>query len=210
MTPLSRTLTMSITAAMTIVILVAGSVYSLIRPANYKSDAKVVLVPEPTNPESTPGLLDSYVRSGTGGTYVELLLSQDTIKRAGNPPVELTAHAIPDTRTIAISAKSGDRGIVSPALTALLNAAQDERQKLGDDWRIRILQSPTAASEANTSTGITLIATVTLALLGALASWTLLRRLGNQRPRGAQRRGDEVMPTPGWVTREGRRYPVNR
>jgi hypothetical protein len=208
MAPLSRTLTISITAALTTMILVAGIVYAVIRSSNYKSDAKIVLVPEPTDPGDAPGLLDSYVRSGTGGTYVELLLSEDTLKRAGDPPVDLTARAIPDTRTIAISAKSSDREVVRPALSALLIAAQQEREKLADEWRIRILQSPTVASEANTSTGITVIATIILALLGALASWTLLRRLGGQRQRRPPR--DEVMATPDWVTREGPRYPVNR
>jgi hypothetical protein len=203
---LSRTLTISVTAAIATVTLAAGVVYSVIRPANYESDAKIVLVPGSTDPEAAAGLLSTYTRSGTAGTYVDLVLSADTLERAGDPPVDLSANAIPDTRAIAITAKSGDREVVRPALTALLLAAQQERQKLADDWRIRILQAPTVPSEANVSTAIILIATVILALLGALITWTFLGRVGAQQQRRPPR--DEAISTPGW--RASGRYPVNR
>jgi hypothetical protein len=207
---LSRTLTIILTAAVATVILVAGSVYSAIRPLNYRSEASIVLVPMPTNPTDVPGLLDSYLRSGTGGTYVVLLTSRDTLKRAGDPPVTVSARALPDTRTIRVTATSTDKKLVQPALAALLSAAQKERAKLLDAWRISVLQQPTAPTVSSTPTSFVLFASLVLSLLGALAVWLFLTRALTRSRRESQASGEETVTTPEWVTPERPRYPVSR
>ncbi len=77
----------AIVVAVGTVIFAAGVAYTLIRPITYQSDATMVLAPTPTKPSDLPNVLDSFQRSGTAGTYVELLASEDTKKRAGSPPV---------------------------------------------------------------------------------------------------------------------------
>jgi capsular polysaccharide biosynthesis protein len=210
-TNLSRAFVMAIVAAVATVIFAAGVAYALVRPSTYQSEATVVLTPTPADPADLPQVLDAFQRSGTVGTYVELLASEDTKKSAGDPPVSLKVSSVPDTRAIHVSAKSGDKNIVQPALRSVLAAAQRLQGKLEDVWTLRTLQEPTAPSQASTSPGLILIASFLLALLGGISTWTLLRRYGAGSDRGGPRRDRaDAIAAAGWLTREGPRYPTSR
>jgi hypothetical protein len=218
---LTRPFVTAVVVAVGTVIFAAGVAYTLIRPITYQSDASMVLAPAPTDPSDLPGVLDSFQRSGTAGTYVELLASEDTKKRAGSPPVTLKVSSVPDTRVIRISSTAGDKNIVQPALRSVLVAANREQSRLEDLWQLRTLQQPTAPSQASTGSGLILIASLLLAILGALSAWTLLRRYGTQSDRMPPRRPPRDPREPreprepdiaaaGWLTREGPRYPTSR
>jgi capsular polysaccharide biosynthesis protein len=211
-TNLNRSFVTLIVVAVGTVIFAAGVAYTAVRPLKYQSNATVVLAPTPKNPADLPSVLDSFQRSGTAGTYVELLASEDTKKAAGDPPVSVKVSSVPDTRVIHVSAAAGDRNIVQPALRSILAAAIRGQARLEDLWQLRILQQPTSPSQASTSSSLILVASFLLALLGALSTWTLLRRYGAQPQRSRPRRGDGADPiaTAGWLTREGPRYPTSR
>jgi capsular polysaccharide biosynthesis protein len=205
---LSRSLNALITIAVGVVILVAGVTYTGVAPVTYRSHATLVLVPKPQKPSDVGGILDSFDRSATAGTYVELLASDDTRKAAGNPPVTIKVRSIPDTRAITVSASAQDKNIVQPALRAIVAAAQREQVKLVDVYDLQTLQSPSAPSRASTSPSLIIIATVLLSLLGALATWTLLRRLRTPPDRRRRPPRPEEF-TADWL-REGQRYPTSR
>jgi hypothetical protein len=214
---LNRSTVTLITVAVATIIFFAGVAYALVRPVTYRSQASLVLVPTPPDPADVPGTLDSFERSGTAQTYVEMLASNDLLKRAGDPPVTVTVRSVPGSRVIRMSTSGDDENIVRPALSAVLSAANREQDKLVDIWDLRVLQAPTDASKASTSTNLILISTILLALLGAVATWTLLRRYGGGPPddRGqGGRPGDgaraEALAAAGWLTREGPRYPTSR
>src|SRR4051812_24497959 len=101
--------------AVALAILVVGVAYAFARPAEYQSGATLVLTPSPNKPADQPTLLDSFQRSGTVGTYVELLASDDTLRRAGSPNVTLAVRAIPDSRALRLTT-TGDKDVVRPAL----------------------------------------------------------------------------------------------
>jgi capsular polysaccharide biosynthesis protein len=204
---LSRSLNALITIVVAVVILFAGVTYSFVAPTTYESHATLVLVPKPQKPADLGGILDSFGRSGTAGTYVELLASDDTRKAAGNPPVTTKVRSIPDTRAITITASADDRNIVQPALRAVVTAAQSEQVKLVDVFDLQTLQAPSAPSRASISPSLIIVATVLLSLLGALAAWTLLRHL--RKPPDRRRRPRPDALTADWL-REGQRYPTNR
>ena len=158
-------------------------------------------------------MLDSFQRSGTRNLF-ELLASEDTNKRAGNPPVTVKVRSVPDTRAIRVLASGEDKNIVQPALRSLVTSAQREQTKLVDIWDLRVLQGATSPAKASTSTSLILMATILLAFLGALAAWTLLRRYGvgqppDRRTAAAASRA-EALAAADWLTREGPRYPTNR
>jgi hypothetical protein len=208
---LSRSLTTAITLAVATVILFAGLAYAIVRPVSYRSEATLVLAPTPEKPSDLAGVLDSFQRSGTAVTYVELLASQDILKAAGDPPVTLNVRSVPDSRVIRISSVASDQNIVQPALRSILTAATQQQQKLVDVWELKVLQAPTGPTQASTSTSLILLATILLAFLGALTAWTLLRRYGTQPDRRAREAARaEAMTPAGWLTGEGRRYPTNR
>jgi hypothetical protein len=207
----NRSLTTAITLAVATVILFSGLAYAVVRPINYRSEATLVLAPTPEKSSDLAGVLDSFQRSGTAVTYVELLASQDVLKSAGDPPVSVKVRTVPDSRVIRISTEAGDKNIVQPALRAILTAASQQQQKLVDVWELKVLQAPAGPTQASTGTSLILLATLLLAFLGALTTWTLLRRYGappDRRTREAARA--EAMATTGWLTSEGPRYPTNR
>jgi capsular polysaccharide biosynthesis protein len=210
---LSRSGVTLITVAVATIIFFAGLAYTMVRPISYQSRATLVLVPAPADPKDLPGILDSFQRSGTAVTYVELLASSDLLKQAGDPPVTVTVRSVPDSRIIRISASATDKNIVQPALRSIVTAADREQEKLVDIWDLRVLQAPNDPSKSSTGTGMILIATLLLSLLGAVATWTLLRRYGSQ-PDRRERTGDgaraEALAAAGWLTREGPRYPTSR
>jgi hypothetical protein len=208
---LNRGLTTAITLAVATVILFSGLAYAVVRPISYQSQATLVLAPTPQKPSDLAGVLDSFQRSGTAVTYVELLASQDILKAAGDPPVSVKVRSVPDSRVIRISTEAGDKNIVQPALRSLLTAATGQQQKLVDIWQLKVLQTPTGPTRSSTSTSLILLATLLLAFLGALTTCNLLRRYGappDRRTRDAAR--TEAMATTGWLTSEGPRYPTSR
>jgi hypothetical protein len=208
---LSRGLVTAITLAVATVILFSGLAYAVVRPINYRSEATLVLAPTPERPSDLAGVLDSFQRSGTAVTYVELLASDDILKAAGNPPVSVRVRSVPDSRVIRVSTEGSDKNIVQPALRSILTAATQEQQKLVDVWELKVLQTPSGPSQASTTTSLILLATLLLALLGAISAWTLMRRYGtppDRRAREAARA--EAMATTGWLTSEGPRYPTSR
>jgi hypothetical protein len=213
-TNLSRAFVTAIVAAVATVIFAAGVGYALVRPNTYESGATVVLAATPTNPADLPGVLDSFQRSGTLGTYVELLASEDIKRDAGSPPVTVKVSSVPDTRAIHVNATGSDKNIVQPALRSVLTAAQQQQGRLQDLWQLRTLQEPTAPSQAGTSSSLILIASFLLAMLGAISTWTLLRRYGSGggsgRGGGPRRDRADAIAAAGWLTREGPRYPTSR
>jgi hypothetical protein len=219
LTRLSRSGVTLITVAVATIIFFAGIAYALVRPVTYESSATLVLVPNPPAGQESDlaGILDSFQRSGTAVTYVELLASGDLLRQAGDPPVTVAVRSVPDSRIIRISTSATDENIVQPALRSILTAAEREQAKLVDIWDLRTLQAPSDPTKASTSTSVILIATLLLALLGAVATWTLLRRYGSGPPDGRSgggRPGDgaraEALAAAGWLTREGPRYPTSR
>jgi hypothetical protein len=208
---LTRSLTAAITLAVATVILFAGFAYAIVRPITYQSQATLVLAPTPQKPSDLAGVLDSFQRSGTAATYVELLASQDILKAAGDPPVSVKVRSVPDSRVIRVSTEASDKNIVQPALRAILTAATQQQSKLVDVWQLNVLQAPTGPSQSSTSTSLILLATILLAFLGAIAAWTLLRRYAappDRRARDAARA--EAVAATGWLTSEGPRYPTSR
>jgi hypothetical protein len=206
---LNRSSITAITIAVATIIFFSGIAYTLVRPVSYSSQATMVLTPKPT--DDLAGVLDSFQRSGTAVTYVEFLASGDLLEAANDPPVTVSVRSVPDSRIIRISAEGSEKGIVKPALQAILTAANQEEDKLVDIWTLRTLQAPSDPSPSSTSTSLILMATILLALLGAVCTWTLLRRYGSGQPPGG-RGGDgaraEALAAAGWLTREGPRYPT--
>ena len=150
-----------------VVILLAGTLYTVNRSPKYQSTSALVLAPTAADSSDRTGLINGYDRSGAIGTFVELIASPDTLVAAGQPPVTIDVRAIPDTRVIEVTA-TGERDVVRPALTALLAAARGSQSTLNDLWTLRVLETPSAAEEAGPSVAMLLAATVLLALLAAL------------------------------------------
>ena len=121
-------------------VLSAGLSWALLRPVRYQSSATLVLAPAPVDSKAVPSLLDSYQRSGTIGTFVELLSSSDVWGRAGYPPVSITVRAIPDTRAINVRASGEQQRAVQPGLAAVIRAATASQGQLGDLWQLRVLE----------------------------------------------------------------------
>jgi hypothetical protein len=198
-----RRLKLAAASAMALMILAVGVIYAAAGPtATYKSSAEIVLTP---TPELVQRQLDTFQLSGISGTYVELLSSQDLVRRAGNPPVEVSATAIPDTRAITIVAEGTDREVVQPALAAVLRAAQVEGPNLRDDWHIHVLGNPTAPGSGKTSAKMVLLGALLLAAFGALAIWSLMRPV---RRASRSRRSESVPPTATALAAQG--YPPSR
>ncbi len=160
---------------MALAILAAGTAYSLLAPKQYQSTGALVLSPQATDPGDLSNLLGSFERSGTMGSFVELIASDDLLRRAGNPPVDVGVRAVPDTRVIRVTTE-GSRNIVTPALTALLATAQRNQSTVRDAWELNELESASAPKVAGAPLQYMLAATVILALLSALFVFVLLRR----------------------------------
>jgi len=82
-----------------------------------------------------------------------------------------------------------------------------------------VLQAPGDPVKGSTSLSLIVISTILLSLLGAVATWTLLRRYGtgggDPPERGGNGAREEALAAAGWVTREGvtregPRYPTSR
>lgn len=174
---MSKTLPRLAAAVVAGLILIAGFSYAATRTTTYKSTASLLLAPKAgTSPDVLSSLLDSFQRSGTAGTYVELISSKDTLNRSGAPAgISVSVRAVPDARTINVEA-DGPENQVQPALRGVIRATQARESELGDVWRAQVLGSPTAPEVSGISKSALLAATVLLAILGALFVLVVLRR----------------------------------
>jgi hypothetical protein len=167
--------TLLISAVVALAILAAGTAYSVLAPKQYQSSGALVLSPSATDPGDLSSLLGSFERSGTMGSFVELIASDDLLRRAGDPPVDVGVRAVPDTRVIQVTTE-GSENVVQPALTALLTTAQRNQSTVRDAWDLNELQSASAPEAAGAPLQFMLAATIILALLSALFVFVLLRR----------------------------------
>jgi len=164
-----------------VLVLLIGIVFAATRDREYESVATVVLSPTVTETGEITTLLESFERSGTQGTYVELMASDDTTARAQAMGVSITVRAVPDTRAIRIIA-TGEEEDVVPALNSVIAATKARQSSLDDLFALQILEKPSEPSLAGPGTGILVIATVLLAIFAAIGVAVILRRVGPGRP----------------------------
>jgi hypothetical protein len=158
-------------------VLLVGLIFTVTRSRDYESVATVVLSPTAKEPGEITTLLESFERSGTQGTYVELMASNDTTVEAREMGVSITARAVPNTRAITITAEGGKEEVV-PALESVIAATEARQSSLSDLFALHILESPSAPTLSGPGTGILLLATLLLAVFAAIAVVVILRRLG--------------------------------
>jgi uncharacterized protein involved in exopolysaccharide biosynthesis len=164
-----------------VLVLLIGIVFTATRSRDYESVATVVLSPTAKEAGAITTLLESFERSGTQGTYVELMASNDTTAKAQAMGVSITVRAVPNTRAIQITAAGGKEEVV-PALESVIAATKARQTSLSDLFAMQILESPSSPSLSGPGTGILLLATLLLAILAAVGVVVILRRLGPRRP----------------------------
>jgi hypothetical protein len=164
-----------------VLVLLIGVVFTATRGRDYESVATVVLSPTAKEAGEITTLLESFERSGTQGTYVELMASNDTTAQARAMGVSITVRAVPNTRAIRIIATGGKQDVV-PALESVIAATKTRQTALDDLFALQILESPSSPSLSGPGTGILLLATLLLAVLAAIGVVVILRRLGPRRP----------------------------
>lgn len=174
----------------TLLIFMVGVAYTIFRPSEFESTASLSLTPTPEDPADTPSVLESFVRSGTAGTYVALIGSRDTLAAAGAPPVDVTVRSIPDSRIITVTA-TGDEEAVQPAVTAIVAAAGREEDQLRDVWSLQVVERAGPAVSAGPGAGMLLFAALVIALMGGALVVLVLRRLAVAPPAG---RSDDTEP----------------
>jgi uncharacterized protein involved in exopolysaccharide biosynthesis len=206
---LRRRLGLPLAVGVATAIIAAGAAYALVRPVNYESSGKVVLVPTAQAPGDLSSVLDSFERSGTAGTYVELIGSDDTLKQAGSPPVTLSVRSIPDTRAIGVSASSRYKSILRPALESILTTAQKRQTELNDPWTLKVIETPSSPSRTGPGTLLIVLASILLALLGAVAVLAFIGRLDAQRERVVVAAEPTPVAPGARVMRRRPRYPTN-
>jgi hypothetical protein len=172
-----------IAVAVGLLVLALGVTFALLRPTDWQSSAKLVLVPSPEDPKDIPGTLDGLNASGTLATYVELLSSSDLKRRAGSPPIALSVRSIPDSRVIALTAVGG-RDTVQPGLEAVVRASASAKRSLNDLWALQTLEEPSGPERSGVSSTALILASALLGLLAALIVVVALRRLEPSRAAG--------------------------
>lgn len=160
-----------------ILVLLIGLVFTVARGRDYESVATVVLSPTATETGEITTLLESFERSGTQGTYVELMASDDTTAEATAMGVSITVRAIPNTRAIRLTATGGEEEVV-PALESTIAATEARQKSLSDLFALQILESPSSPTLSGPGTGLLLFATLLLAVFAAIGVVVILRRLG--------------------------------
>ncbi len=181
----------TLAAVAALVIALAGVAYTELRPVRYQSSGALVLAPMPGTASDKTNLLQGYERSGTIGTFVELLDSEDVFLQAGAPRVDVTVRAVPDTRVIRVTA-TGSRSAVQAGLNEVMFAAQSAQTTLSDLWELRRLERASLPATAGPSDVQLYGATALMAVLGGLAVLVLLARLtppAAVAPRGARPAG---------------------
>lgn len=157
-------------------VLATGVGYALTRQTTWEAHGSVYLVPSVEDPFTRSTLLDAFQRSGTIGTYVELLTSETLRARASARDIGLRVSAVPDSRVISLRA-SGNAKRVQTGLAALQRAALEPEAQIGDGWELRLGQPASAPLRRDTATHIVVLAAVMLAALAALVASVLLERL---------------------------------
>lgn len=152
-----------------LVVFVLGAGYALTHAAAWESSAELTLTPQRVGRAARAAVLEAFDRSGTIGTYVELISSRDTLAQADAEGVELEVRAIPDTRVIEISAV-GDEDEVQPALGRVLVAAQAGEAKLRDLWRLAVSEEPSDPAPTGATIPMLLFAALLLAAVAAVAT----------------------------------------
>lgn len=171
----SRSVTIAAATAAVMVFLIGG-VFAVARDRDYESSTTVVLSPNSEEPERISELLESFERSGTLGTYVELMAADDTTAGARALGAEVTVRAIPDTRAIRVTAVGGEAE-VQPALESVIETTRTRKEALRDLFVIEVLEAPSAPVESGPGAGLLLLATVLLSAFAALAVIVILRRV---------------------------------
>lgn len=175
----STALAALVTAAL---VLVVGIAFTVTRDRDHQSSATVVLAPStPDDPERVSAVLESFERSGTLGTYVELMAADDTTRAARDLGVDIAVRSVPDTRTIRVTAV-GDEDDVQPALTSVIEASVAKQATLADLFVLSVLEQPSAPEQAGPDDGLLLLATLLLAGFAALAVVLVLRQVGSTQP----------------------------
>jgi hypothetical protein len=175
----------AVSLVVAVLILAVGLSLAAVREGDFSSTATLLLVPKETrDPDSMSSLLDSYGRSGTSGTYVQLISSRDTLQRTGLSGVGVEVRPVPDARTIEVET-TGREDVVQPAAAAVIRAAQERETELGDVWRLQVLGSPTPPEPAGLTNVQLIVATVLLAVLGALFILVILLRFRGEGPAAA-------------------------
>jgi CBS domain-containing protein len=187
----ARGITVAAVAA-ALIVLAAGVVFTAVRDRNYESVATVVLSPDSSEPDRISNLLESFERSGTLGTYVELMASDDTTSEARALGVEITVRAVPDTRAIRLTA-TGDEEDVVAALRSVIDGTRAKQATLRDLFVLEVLEEPSAPGKAGPATGLLLLMTLLLSGFAALAVVVILRRVSPQ-PRRPQPLNAESVP----------------
>jgi hypothetical protein len=188
-----------------LVVILAGAGYIVSHDQRWESTASLTLTPTAVSTADRAYLFDSFDRSGTLGTYVELISSAATLDQAGSPPVSVEARAVPDTRVIDVTA-TGGRDEVQPALTHLISASTAAESELGDVWQQTVIDQPSAPTESGASNLVLLVATLLLAVLATVASFVLMRELGVPRPASEPASRDSAERTEPWDSAERSRY----
>ena len=165
-----------------LVVLAAGIAFTLARGRDYESHATVVLSPTVKETGEITTLLESFERSGTQGTYVELMASNDTTAAARRRGVTISVRSVPNTRAIQVTAKGEEQDVV-PAVESVIAATKARQQSLGDLFALQVLESPSEPALSGPSTGILLLATLLLAVFAAIAVVVILRRVDPQKRR---------------------------
>jgi hypothetical protein len=185
----------AVAAAVTaVVVIVVGVVFTLARDRDYQSFATVVLSPDGSDPERVSSLLESFERSGTLGTYVELMASDDTTSEARGLGVDVTVRSVPDTRTIRLTGV-GEQQDVQPALRSVIATTQSKQATLADLFALGVLEQPSEPEQSGPADGLLLAATALLAGFAALAVLLILRQLERPAPpSGRSRSADRGKP----------------
>lgn len=157
-------------------VFLSGVVFIAVRDRDYESVATVVLSPSTAEPDSISSLLESFERSGTLGTYVELMASDDTTAVARGMGVSITVRAVPDTRAIRLIAEGG-QDEVRPALQSVIAATRERQTALSDLYVLEVLERPSEPTLAGPGTGLLLFATILLSIFAAVGVIAILRRL---------------------------------
>jgi hypothetical protein len=166
--------------ALGLLVLIGGLAYAVTRDEQVQSSATLTLVPDPRTEEERSILLESFDRSGTIGTFVELIGSRDVLLEAEAGAATVDVRAVPDSRVISVSV-TGSGGGVQHTLERVIETAQARSGDLGSLWRLDVLESAGPAEPAGPPTVALVIATVLLALIATVATFVLsgelLRRL---------------------------------
>src|SRR5689334_3773934 len=101
---MNRQITRLIALIAAVAVVAVGLAYTSLRHRDWQSQAELTVSPQSSSADTQANLLGNLQESGTIGTRVELISSQNTLNAAGNPPVQITVRSVPDTRVIDVTA----------------------------------------------------------------------------------------------------------